>query len=133
MKECLRCQKEFNAKRESAKFCSTNCRVQYNRVHGKKKAISTVQVQVLYNEILDMVNVVKKQGNGESRVVYHGNPIQASVVPRSQKTVQQFLNEISELEYEQEYRDKADEIEQAIHLTEKQRNLLILNLKSPKS
>ena len=39
MKECLHCKKEFEEKRESAKFCSTSCRVMYNRKHGKKERL----------------------------------------------------------------------------------------------
>lgn len=36
-KQCLVCQKTFNAKRATAKFCSTKCRVAFNRVEELDK------------------------------------------------------------------------------------------------
>lgn len=33
--KCLECSKEFEAQRSSAKFCSTKCRVDYNRRSGE--------------------------------------------------------------------------------------------------
>lgn len=33
--KCLECSKEFEAQRSSAKFCSTKCRVDYNRKGGE--------------------------------------------------------------------------------------------------
>jgi len=40
MKECLHCKGQFEEKRESAKFCSTSCRVMFNRKNkGKSKLV----------------------------------------------------------------------------------------------
>jgi hypothetical protein len=58
MKECLQCKKEFDAKRDSAKYCSDNCRVKWNRKNAVKKDISPVQLQVLYNSLLEMVGKI---------------------------------------------------------------------------
>ena len=42
MKECLHCGEQYEAKRESSKFCSTSCRVMHNRKSQKKKS-ATIQ------------------------------------------------------------------------------------------
>lgn len=60
MKECLNCKKEYEAKRPHAKFCSVNCRVQYNRTHPKD-VITKTQVQVLYNQMLEMMSQLKQE------------------------------------------------------------------------
>ena len=57
--ECLQCQKELVGKRDTAKYCSDNCRVKWNRKNVTKKDITKVQIQVLYNEILEMVERIK--------------------------------------------------------------------------
>jgi hypothetical protein len=59
MKQCLECEKPFEAKRESAKFCSVNCRVKWNRKNGNKTPVKPIQVQVLYNAMMDMVSNFK--------------------------------------------------------------------------
>lgn len=58
MKECLNCNKEFQAKKETAKYCSTSCRVMWNRKHGKKNQVSPIQIQVLYNSMLELVEKI---------------------------------------------------------------------------
>jgi predicted nucleic acid-binding Zn ribbon protein len=55
MKTCLNCQKEYPNKREASKFCSDKCRVAYNRKHPKKAPVSELQMQVLYNAVLELV------------------------------------------------------------------------------
>jgi hypothetical protein len=72
MKICLNCQKEYQNKREASKYCSDKCRVAYNRKHPQN-SVSKTQVQVLYNEMLEMVAIMKESGL-EIRVI---NPIPA--------------------------------------------------------
>lgn len=36
MKECLHCKKEFQEKKDTAKYCSVSCRVMFNRKHKVK-------------------------------------------------------------------------------------------------
>ena len=55
MKPCLMCQNLFTYKKPSAKFCSVNCRVLWNRKNGKRKEITVIQMQVLYNSILKLL------------------------------------------------------------------------------
>lgn len=60
-KNCLKCEKSFEAEKETAKYCSVSCRVMYNRNNPKpKKEFSDplVQAQVLYNAVLEMVGKV---------------------------------------------------------------------------
>lgn len=61
--ECLNCKIKFEPKKSFAKFCSTNCRVKWNRKQPKKDVISKTQLQVLYNSILEAVgNINVKNG-----------------------------------------------------------------------
>jgi hypothetical protein len=59
-KKCLKCGKDFEAKKDSAKFCSTSCRVMYNRKHGGsgKVKFKPVQTDVLYNLLMDKLSKV---------------------------------------------------------------------------
>lgn len=59
MKECLWCKKEYEPKKETSKFCSTSCRVMWNRKYGKKKnQVTSDQLQELYNSVLAAVNAI---------------------------------------------------------------------------
>lgn len=54
--KCLECSKEFEAQRSSAKFCSTKCRVDYNRrsVEDEKdlqKAASAISINAALKQI----------------------------------------------------------------------------------
>lgn len=57
MKECLKCGKEFQEKKETAKFCSTSCRVMYNR--KKVDKAEKMQGKVVLNQILDAMDEFK--------------------------------------------------------------------------
>jgi len=65
MKECLHCKKEFQEKKETAKYCSDSCRVMFNRNKPKvDKGLSTEsKLDVLYNAILE-----KLSSNGFNQV-----------------------------------------------------------------
>ena len=47
--KCLECSKEFEAQRSSAKFCSTKCRVDYNRRGEEDKALEEFASEVSVN------------------------------------------------------------------------------------
>ncbi len=53
-RKCLSCEKVFDAKRDTAKFCSVNCRVKWNYKNGKKDKVSKFDLKVVYNELLDL-------------------------------------------------------------------------------
>jgi len=50
IKVCLWCKKEYEAKKESSKYCSTSCRVMYNRKPATKGTISKLDIITIYNE-----------------------------------------------------------------------------------
>lgn len=60
MRECLKCKKDISDKHESAKFCSTSCRVMYNRKNGKQNEVKLFQMQVLYNQLLDVLDKINQ-------------------------------------------------------------------------
>lgn len=66
--ECLNCKKEFKEKRGTAKYCSVNCRVAWNKKNGNKKPISGIQTQVLYNAVLEMVNKISDLTKGTNLI-----------------------------------------------------------------
>ena len=61
MKECLHCKKGFEPKKPTRKFCSDSCRVMYHRKHGKQDTVSKVQMQVLYNSLMDKIEQMASQ------------------------------------------------------------------------
>ncbi len=52
----MTCKVDISKKAGSSKFCSTKCRVSYHRKNGKSNSISPIQVQVLYNTIMDKLS-----------------------------------------------------------------------------
>jgi len=60
-KACLWCKKDYEAKRETSKYCSTSCRVMFNRKPAVKGSISKLDMVALYNEfkaaILEIPNM----------------------------------------------------------------------------
>lgn len=130
MKECLHCKKEFEAKTDKRKFCSDSCRVMYHRKHGGKNSIKPFQVQALYNEMMEVLSKLKGgvlPEKGETPPV--AAKTEAPLPPKEQKTFQQFMNQIPELLYEDEFKAFAKEVNAATNLSQKQRDLLILNMK----
>lgn len=59
MRECLKCKKDISDKHEKAKFCSTSCRVMWNRnpANKKQKGLTELQqVKVLCTAIMDRID-----------------------------------------------------------------------------
>ena len=75
MKECLNCKREYEPKRATSKFCSTNCRVLYHQKHGKSK-IKPIQMQALYNSLMEAIDKMGK----EPMPNYFQGPKEATVV-----------------------------------------------------
>lgn len=138
--KCLNCSKEFHPKKETRKYCSDSCRVMYNRKHGKKNPITKGQLQVVYNAILELladggkdlpkdylnpkkVAVLKPDGNIE--------PLNLSKPP-SQQVFQMHMNKISKLVFSDEREDYVPIIQSDDNLSEKQKGLLLINLRNSK-
>ena len=147
MKGCLHCKKEFEAKKETAKFCSTSCRVMWNRKNGNKTkdAIQPFQMQVLYNSMMDLIDkTIEKFGEipefeipvglqpSKKNGIHNTTSHTAGQKLGIEKTFQQYMNEIADLEYEQEFKDKASEIQSATNLSQKQKDLLLINMRTSK-
>jgi hypothetical protein len=132
MKACLNCQKEYENKREASKFCSDKCRVAYNRKHPKN-SISKVQMQVLYNQVLELIGSIPsapfegitQQQNGTPTATSHTTKQQLGI----ELTFQQHMNKISTLVFPDERQDYILVVQSATNISEKQKQLLILNLK----
>jgi hypothetical protein len=59
--KCLFCENEFANKRETAKFCSTNCRVKWHNKHGGSKSgeVKKSTLQVLVNRMMDRLDKIE--------------------------------------------------------------------------
>lgn len=140
MKQCLFCSKEFEPQRTTAKYCSDNCRVKWNKKNKTEKSQkdTSLQMQVILNtvtKIFDKINNIEfSPFNKESGEISKSNRFILDEVGtwQSPKTFQQFMNQIADLQYEAEYKALYDEIE-ASDLTKKQKDLLFINMRSSKS
>jgi hypothetical protein len=129
MKRCLHCDKEFEYKRSAAKFCSDKCRAAYNRAHPEQ-VVTKIQVQVLYNEMLDMIKAAKEApqqpyfGVATKDEVKWGqsqNPVKMAL-KRPFVTLEALMNEC---ESRERYELLRTEIEEATHLTRKEKDILL--------
>ena len=142
MKTCLNCQKEFGYKREAAKFCSDKCRVTYNRANPKERVTKT-QMQALYNLMMDKLGQIEF---APSQAVYDAPKLPANFkadeplsfdrlkqeqVGKGQlPTFQQIMNKIPDLLFADERDEMIHKVRTYTHLTDKQQELLILNLQA---
>ena len=132
MKQCLQCEKEFDGKRDSAKFCTVNCRVKWNRKNGKKSDIKPIQMQVLYNQILDAVGRIGSQ-NGLPPPVGAVMPLKSNfstiVVAEPkvnlQKSFDWYRVAKKEIELPEDWEQMKLEIMASTILSDKQKNLLL--------
>lgn len=62
IKKCLKCNENFEAKKDTAKYCSDSCRVMFNRNNPNKQRVlpvdPTIQAQVIYNSVLEMLGKI---------------------------------------------------------------------------
>ena len=120
MKECLNCKVDISGKASSSKFCSTNCRVYHHRKNGKAKGISPIQVQAIYDAIMDKIAAMGD--NSQINRLETVFPVKTPKIARS-------------FEYYQQEKINCESVEDWVHikemiiedpnLTQKQKNLLI--------
>lgn len=134
MKVCLQCDKDISARRETAKFCSDNCKVKWNRKNGKAN-VSKVQMQVLYNQILEVVGKIGQFNNlpPSSQLIIEQRKTEKKTswdeMPNNNlPTFQSLLNDMAGLQFADEKEDYAEKIKKATNLSEKQINLLLTSL-----
>lgn len=139
------CGKEYEAKREASKFCSTSCRVMFSRANKgnqKKEAEKSLllQTNVLLNSVLDAVGKINYGvvptilDAPRNNNLVHDEPLsfqkmkQEAVFNQSLPSFQDLLNGMSNLAFADDKEDYAEKIKDASHLSEKQRNLLLTSL-----
>lgn len=128
MRECLKCKKDITGKHESAKFCSTSCRVMYNRKHGKKNEIKPVQMQVLYNSIMEAVEKISfppiKVTNPNTFETFTGIQNVITQKPQKQRSYESYREAKRECETPEDWERLREEIEADQYLTKKEKDLL---------
>lgn len=136
MKQCLYCEKDFEPKRPTKKFCSDSCRVMNHKKVGKQSEVKPFQMQVLYNQILAAVDKINNSNGLPPAAAYEiptvrTEPIKKSVWDEPEThlvTFQELLNGMANIQFSDEKEDYAERIRKATHLSEKQQNLLFTNL-----
>jgi hypothetical protein len=132
MKKCLHCDKDFENKKDTTKFCSTSCRVMYHRKNkDKPKGLTPEQrLTVVYNKILDVLSKTVVSGEIKdvvtSTVNYNQNAITTPTLTlnRPFKSVQQYISDKREIESEEIYRKFLIEVENDPNLSSKQKQLI---------
>lgn len=125
MKQCLNCQKEFEFKRTAAKFCSTKCRVMYNR-KNPSQGVTKHQLQTLYNTFLEAIGNLKysspKESNEQPRppAALKGSP--KLTIKRSFLNFQTLIEECQSME---EYEPLRKEIEESDYLSKREKDILL--------
>lgn len=74
MKICLKCNKEFEPKRDTAKFCSTSCRVMYGKKNQGRKKETVLERMEAINEEMKRT-LLKIHGIMESSDGRTANPV----------------------------------------------------------
>jgi len=131
--KCLNCQKDFSPKKATAKYCSDSCRVMYNRKNGKKKAVTSVQMQALYNSMMEAVEAFKSlplpadYQNIKSVGILGSNgqiiPLKPTQHPL--KSFDYYRAAKREVNNEEDWQAMKVEILKAPNLSDKQKNLLL--------
>lgn len=129
MKECVNCKNAFEPKRPHGKFCSDKCRVAYNR-SNPSQVVTKMQVQVLYNEMLDLIKKAKSEPQQPYFSIETKNgttwgkaqePVKITL-KRPFVTLQALM---TECESQEEYEVLRYEIENADHLTRREKDILL--------
>ena len=117
-----------------------------NPKNKKEKGLTELQqMKVMYNALMEKIDKIVPTGSLPISELKSGGygvipQIEEKAVKKSvwdeepkntDKSFQQFLNELPDLETEYEYREKAAEIE-ASSLPKKQKDLLLMNMRSSK-
>lgn len=133
MKSCEQCGTQFSFKRDSAKYCSTKCRVKWNRAHPKI-AVSKIQMEVLYTQMLDLVSEMKERLEQQTKMSSQEIPEIKRVpnyfapnIPKKEfklvRTVENYLQLKEECECVEDWKNLKEEI-MSSNLSPKQKSLL---------
>jgi len=136
------CDKEIQSKTGRRKFCSDKCKMKHFRKHGKKNVATKFDIQGMINEFKAMVqefagntnhgqvptlmtyaDFEKKSDKADFIKPTTGETFTVKVSP--EKTFEQFREAKRECESEEDWNKLKFQIENAVNLTAKQKNLLI--------
>lgn len=137
MNNCLNCKEDYEAQRPTSKFCSDNCRVKYHKKNKRaaKAVLSPEQrLNIVYNKILEVLDnpaVKELKGRTVSDLLNYGvtdvkipPQVVQKIVPRD---FTYYARRIRECESPEEYAPLKQEINEALHLTTKQKQSLLNN------
>lgn len=71
-KICLKCEKQYEAKRDTSKYCSDSCRIGFfnkNKKGNSDQPITVLQLQVLYNSLLEAIGNIPKTENKNQTIL----------------------------------------------------------------
>ena len=128
MKPCLHCQKDYEFKRAASKFCSDKCRVAYNRRHPKQGAVTPMQVQVLYNAVLEMVGNMKQGGQVVAAVqkTAFQSPLAQQPIPRvaQDAIMRKYVEDRRNCTCESEFISWSEKLDADTRITDSQKELV---------
>lgn len=58
MNECQHCKREYETKSKTSKFCSTSCRVMFNRKKKKGESLKPEDVRTIYNKVVALLEAM---------------------------------------------------------------------------
>jgi len=125
--ECLNCEKEFTQKRDTAKYCSDNCRVKaYNKRSGKT-AKPTIQMQSVLARFESALQ--KMEAMGITTTIHNVLPVveksTEQVISEQNKTPEEWVLEKREIpEWDIESYNKWFAALEASGLTKQQKSLI---------
>lgn len=128
MRECLHCAKElYEPKKTTKKFCKDSCRVMYHRKHGKVDTVKPMQMQVMYNAILEAITKIGQLNNLPPSSVgvvsfNQGSSVDLKKLKR-RKTVEEYVLEKREINCDEDYVIWLDELMNDSFLTARQKQL----------
>jgi hypothetical protein len=132
--KCLHCEKEYQPKKKTSKFCSTSCRVMWGR-KNKSGLSQNAQMKVLVNTILDKLDkVVFMQPTPESfdgakfDIITHDEPLSFDALKKPflkpQRSFDSYRQARVECESQEQWEALKEEILNDVNLSTKQKNLL---------
>lgn len=129
IKGCLECKKDYEAKRDTSKFCSDNCRVKWNQKNKqskseKKESDLFLQMQVMMNTMIEGMGKTKEQLTVHNPNFFHfqsEKPKKPSLV----RSAEAWHDLKRECVSQEEWFDLKEQIENAPNLTTKQKQFII--------
>lgn len=127
MKECLHCHKEFNAKKDTAKFCSVSCRVMNNRKKAKSNVITKPQMSAMYNSLMEAIANMGHINSQQKQFVDTPLSFDKMKEPyeKPPRSFDSYKQARIECETQEQWEALKKEIMNDVYLSTKQKNLLI--------